>query len=38
MRWTEKQLKEFWDKKTQEEKKKYRNYEEWKKSIIQECD
>lgn len=38
MRWTEKQLREFWERKTKEEQEKYGSYEEWKESIIPEID
>lgn len=38
-RWTEKQLKEFWEKETKESKRRYGySYKEWKKDIIHETD
>ena len=36
--WTEKQLREFWEKKTPIEKEEFGSYEDWKESIIPEID
>ena len=37
-KWTEKQLKGFWDKMPKEEQERYGSYESWKRTIINETD
>ena len=38
MEWTEKQLRGFWEKKSEKERQEFRSYEDWKESIIPEID